>query len=128
MPITEPWTITLDGATYYIKRGSYQVENICHIDYKPTARGNLHYEGSGIWKKKFKMVINCENNGVSNAGKDARDALRVSLAKVSKLAFTTPDGDTYNVYNEGNFSESIKFDPAQPLGFEYEVEVSLIES
>jgi len=125
---SEPWTVTIDGNQYYLKRGSYHVENICLINYEPTARGDIHYQGSGIWKKKFKLTVNCENNGVSNGGKTARNNLRNSLAKNTPISFTTPDGDTYNVYNAENFSETIKFDPAQSLGFEYEVDITLIEA
>lgn len=128
MPISEPWTITLDGASYNIKINSYQLENVVLVNYRPTARGQLDYQSSGVFKKKFKAVVLCDNNGVSGDGKVKRDAVRVSLNKTTPLTFVTPDGDSYNVLTEGNFSESIKHDPAHPLGFEYEVDISLIEA
>lgn len=128
MPISEPLTTTLDGVAYRLKANSYQLENIVNANYKPTARGQLEYQSSGIFKKKFKVVLICDNNGVAGAGKTTRDGVRASLTKPTPLAFITPDGDTYNVLTEGNFTESIKHDPPHPLGFEYEVDISLIEA
>jgi hypothetical protein len=123
----EPSTVSIGGVTHILKQKSYSVEYMYLMNTNSTVTGSLHYTSGGAWKRKFKVTLRCDNNGVSGGGKAERDALLTLLDTSAALAFIAPDGDTCNVHVAANPNAAPYIDPPEDDGFEYEVDLLLIE-
>jgi hypothetical protein len=122
-----PSTVSIEGVAHKIKLKTYSVVYPVLKNSKATVTGGHHYTSGGIWKRKFKVTILCYNDGVDGGAVAERDALLTTLDTSGELAYIGPDGDTANVHLDSDINVTLAFDFNQGLGWEYEVDLNLIE-
>lgn len=137
--------LILDGTGYYIKPGTYQMEQPRIRKATIRADGGLSYVDLGVGKRRWQMIILCLNallrydgSPTGLSGQQYRDALRTSyLGSVgSTLQYSDPlNGSPLAVHFDA-YKETVLDLHSQQLslavggspGLSYEVAIELVEA
>ncbi|GCE13312.1 hypothetical protein [Tengunoibacter tsumagoiensis] len=136
--------LILDGTGYFLKPGSYQMQQPRLRRATPRADGGLAYVDLGPGKRTWQLVILCFNeltryDGTPTGltGQQYRDTLRASyLASTgSTVLYSDPIGATAVTVHIDNYRETVLDLHTQqlalatggPLALSYEVTIELLE-